>query len=503
MIASLVDKSLVTATGEAEVRYRLLETVRAYAAERLAEAGEEEQVRTAHARYFLDLAERGEPRLRSADQLTWLARLSAEHDNFAAALRYVIGARDAQAGLRFIAALSWFWIMRDYETEAGEWAVAVRDITAGPVPPDLADAYAICHIVSAMTAASQAEDAPATLLLDTLGTAASVAGPNPGHPLLVLAQPMLAFFSGERDRAMTELDALADHRDPWVRAARHAMTGHLVLNFGQIDDAGARLTQGHAEFQAIGDRWGIILCLAGLAEVEMARSHPEEALRILAEARGLAASGLHGNYSDMMLISMGQARARTGDIDGAREDLERGVRIAERIGEHDDGARGYLALGDLARQTGDLDQARHLAERAREITEPKIRLPGMGLLAMTAYSKLGCLSEQQGDLAAAARWHAQAVGLAASSAEVFLPSHPSLAEVVEGLAALAAAQGQPVRAAELLGLAHTLHGFRDEASLEVSRTTATVTSAIGTGAFDEAYGRGRVLTRSDALALVP
>ena len=160
MIASLVDKSLVTATGEAEVRYRLLETVRAYAAERLAEAGEEEQVRAAHARYFLDLAEQGEPRLRSADQLTWLARLSAEHDNFAAALRYVIGARDAQAGLRFIAALSWFWVMRDYETEAGEWAAAVRDITAGPVPPGLGDAYAICHIVSAMTAASQAEDAP-------------------------------------------------------------------------------------------------------------------------------------------------------------------------------------------------------------------------------------------------------------------------------------------------------------------------------------------------------
>ena len=91
MIASLVDKSLVTATGEAEVRYRLLETVRAYAAERLAEAGEEEQVRAAHARYFLDLAEQGEPLLRSREQLSWLARLAAEHDNFAAALRYAIG----------------------------------------------------------------------------------------------------------------------------------------------------------------------------------------------------------------------------------------------------------------------------------------------------------------------------------------------------------------------------------------------------------------------------
>jgi len=503
LIASLVDKSLVTATGEAEVRYRLLETVRAYAAERLAEAGEEEQVRAAHARYFLDLAEQGEPKLRSADQLTWLARLSAEHDNFAAALRYVIGARDAQAGLRFIAALSWFWVMRDYETEAGEWGTAVLDLTAGPVPPALGDALAICHIVAAMAMASKDQDVPATLLLDTLRTAASVAGPDPGHPLLVLAQPMLAFFGGDRDRAIAELDALGDHRDPWVRAARHAMTGHLVLNSGQIDEAGTQLAQGYAEFQAIGDRWGIILSLAGLGEVEMARDNPEEALRILVEARGLAASGLHGNFSDMMLISMGQARARTGDLDGARADLERGVRIAERIGEHDNGARGYLALGDLARRVGDMDQAHQLFERAREIAEPKIRQPGMSLLAMTAYSKLGCLSEQQGDLAGAARWHAQAIGQATGSAEVFLPGHPSLAEVVEGLAAFASAQGRPARAAELLGLAHTLHGFRDEASLEVVRTMATVTAAIGTGAFEEAYGRGRRLTRSDALALVP
>ena len=88
-----MDKSLVTATGEIDVRYHLLETVRAYAAERLAEAGEQDQVQAAHAGYFLALAERAAPELRGPDQLDWLARLSAEHDNFAAALRYAIGAR--------------------------------------------------------------------------------------------------------------------------------------------------------------------------------------------------------------------------------------------------------------------------------------------------------------------------------------------------------------------------------------------------------------------------
>jgi tetratricopeptide (TPR) repeat protein len=314
---------------------------------------------------------------------------------------------------------------------------------------------------------------------------------------------MLAYLGGDREQMQRDLSLLADHPDPWVRAAHHALGGHLALNVGQVDEAAAELTHGHLAFQVIGDRWGMILCLSGLADVEMARGHPGEALRILREARGHAASGLHGNFSDMMLIPMGLARARSGDVEGARADLERGVRIAERIGERDDEAKGYLALAELARQGDQLDEARQFVERALEITEPNLRRPGMSTVAISAYSKLGCLYEQQGDVAGAVRWHAKAMGLAAGSPEIFLPNHPSLAELVEGFAALAAARGEPGRAAELLGLAHTLHGFRDGASLEVARAAEAATAALGPEAFDAAYAAGQRLTRADAVALVP
>ena len=93
--------------------------------------------------------------------------------------------------------------------------------------------------------------------------------------------------------------------------------------------------------------------------------------------------------------------------------------------------------------------------------------------------------------------------MAAESPEIFVPAHPNLAEVVEGVAALAAARGQPTRAAELLGLAHTLHGFGDAASPEVARATAAARDALGAAAFEAAYARGQQLTRSDAVALVP
>jgi predicted ATPase/DNA-binding SARP family transcriptional activator len=501
LVASLVDKSLVTATGEADVRYHLLETVRAYAAERLAEAGEQGQVQAAHARYFLALAERAAPELRGPDQLDWLTRLSAEHDNSAAALRHAIRVRDVPTALRLVDALSWFWLMRDYEAEAGEWAVEVDDIAGDEVPPGLADAYAICHVLAAMTLATTATDVPPGLLMDTLRTALAAAGPDTQHPLLRLAMPMLAFFGGDTERGLSELRVLGDGPDGWVRAAAYAAAGHLAMNGGQLDQAATDLARSYADFTVIGDRWGLVVSLSGLAEVALARDDPDEAVRLLEEGRAIALGGLHRNFADMMLIKLGMARARQGKTDAARADLERGVHIAERIGEKDDAATGHLELAELARQLGDLDRARELVRHAVESAEANLGRPGMAGIATTAYSKLGCLDVQQGDLTSAADWHAKAAGLVGEREDVFLPNHPVAATVAEGCAALAAARGQHHRAAELLGLAHTLHGFRDAASPEVRRVTALSSAALGPADFAAAYTTGQGLTRADLAAL--
>ena len=192
----------------------------------------------------------------------------------------------------------------------------------------------------------------------------------------------------------------------------------------------------------------------------------------------------------MMLIPMGQARARSGDVEGARADLERGVRIAERIGEHDDEAKGYLALGELARQEDrDLDQARQLLERALEITEPHLRRPGMSTVAMSAYSKLGCLHEQQGDLAGAAGWHAKAIG--AGRRQRRRSSCPTIRpwpRWSRGSPRWPPPAASPAGRPSCSGLAHTLHGFRNAASLEVSpHRRGGDRTALGAGAFEAAY----------------
>jgi predicted ATPase/DNA-binding SARP family transcriptional activator len=497
IIASLLDKSLVTAGGGNHVRYRLLETVRVYAAERLAEAGETEPVAAAHARYFLDLAERAEPQLRSRDQLAWLKLLSAEHDNFAAALRHSTQVGDAATVMRLVAALAWYWITHDYDAEAGEWGTAAVRLASADIPAGLADAYALCQLVSVMTGMRDADD-PAKRLREVLGALPRLTQDS-GHPMLALVSPMLAALGGDAEAVRESLGKAAAHPDPWVRAARKLVSGHLAINSGDIETAGVELSVAYESFQRLGDRFGMMVSLGGMAEVAMAHGEPAEAVRSLEEARELAVDGIAGNFAKVMRVQLGRARAAAGDTAGGRADIEAAVRIAERIGELDHAAQGYVYLSELARVTGDLGEARALLERALEIVEPRLRRPDITFVAATTFTKLGCTAEQEGDLDGAAGWHRKALALLSNSSALVMQSNQTLAVVVEGVAALTAAHGDHARAAELLGLAHTLQGFRNAASLEVRRAEAA--SSLSEPEFEAAYASGRLLGQPDALAL--
>jgi predicted ATPase len=121
-LEGLVDHNLlqVAVQVDEEPRYGMLETVREYGLERLAESGEEGQVRARQARYFLAVAEQASAHLFGPDQASWLASLERDHDNLRAVLRWMREQHDAAAELRMVAALSWFWIMRGHFAEARE-----------------------------------------------------------------------------------------------------------------------------------------------------------------------------------------------------------------------------------------------------------------------------------------------------------------------------------------------------------------------------------------------
>lgn len=111
LLSSLVDKSLVVAetNGRAQARYHLLETIREYALEKLAESGQTARLRDQHLRLFLAHAEESLPKQFAAYQQLWLNWLAAEHDNLRAALAWALASGQIELGLRLANSLPRFW----------------------------------------------------------------------------------------------------------------------------------------------------------------------------------------------------------------------------------------------------------------------------------------------------------------------------------------------------------------------------------------------------------
>jgi non-specific serine/threonine protein kinase len=130
LLAILVDKSLVVADHQrGAVRYRLLETIRQYARERLEEVDEADRTRDRHLAFCVGLAEEAEPKLRGPEARMVMQRLDDEHDNLRAALDWALGT-DAESAQRLSGALGWFWWARDTHTEGRRWLA--RALAASP-----------------------------------------------------------------------------------------------------------------------------------------------------------------------------------------------------------------------------------------------------------------------------------------------------------------------------------------------------------------------------------
>ncbi|MFC8720775.1 ATP-binding protein, partial [Kitasatospora sp. NPDC057198] len=259
VIAALVDKSLVRAAADGpdgEVRYHLLETVRAYAAEKAAAAGTAARTRDAHAACLLALAERAEPRLRGPEQAHWSARLNAERDDLHAALGHLVGTGDATGALRLAGALVWFWTVGDHIGEAGHWTRAVRALVGEPAPPGLADAHALCTAVAVLLPAlgdGPAHD-PAALRLAAATVRAHLPA-HPAHPVLPLLGPCCALLLDDRPTARRELRALLDHPDPWTAAATRLTLGRIALAEDRPTEAAEQLARSREQFEQLGDQW--------------------------------------------------------------------------------------------------------------------------------------------------------------------------------------------------------------------------------------------------------
>ncbi|WP_371784584.1 BTAD domain-containing putative transcriptional regulator [Streptosporangium subroseum] len=487
LLTSLAEKSLVEVVGE---RYRMMETIRAYCAERLAETGEVEERREAHAAYYADLAAEADPHLRRGEQLEWLRRLDEERDDLHAALRWAIGTGRAEVGLRLLAGLAMYWWVRGRRSEGEGLATDLLDVI-GPEPVSgLEQEYAMCVLVAFSSESRTPE------LRERLERVRPLVPPIERRyrwPFLGILWPMFTGpppgFALDPSSAQTAL-AVAD---PWLRGLFHFGIGYLQL-YG--DDAGGaeRSFRDALElFRSIGERWGAALTLAELAELAELRgdrvaSHAlaDEALHLAEELESA------GDIAELLYRSaMGSVRA--GDLATAHAEYLRAAEYARRAGTPEAMAGARRGLGEVARLRGDLDEALVLTHEALALCpqgwysaeETRLRI----------IVDLGRIAASSGDGAEARAWYGKALE---QSPHRYLLVAGSAAE---GLAEVALLEGDAGGAARLLGAATALHGTAT-AHPDAVRTTEAVRALIGDTAYEEEWHAGARMSRSEVLAML-
>jgi len=497
----LVEKSFLVVGSDAEPRYRMLETIRAYCAGRLADAGEADQARRAFATHLAQLAERADPLLRGAGQYTWIRRLTVEQDNIHTALRWAIDRGEVELALRFGQALGWFWLLRGQRRESAALSREILAVSAdADRTPDVVRARAVCALTILNSNWSIAEAREPLVEAEPLMTAAPAAGDRPPHPLVVVGAVMLALYEQrDPDRALDLLTAQFESADPWTRAGARLMHAFNSMALGRLGDVAREIAAGLAGFEAIGDRWGMALALVGQAE--LAALEGDHARAIAALERAVDLSGELTDWEDtaQMYASLAKSRSRLGDHRGALADLARAERSAREQGESESDLWIRYVHAELAWLRGEVAESGRISQRldARMAGRDTTMIGGFRAQVQIRGALAGIRS---GDAAAGRAGLAAALRLARESQE-----RSTVAVVVDGVAAAVLwADDSPAsaeRAAVLLGAAHSIRGVFDHSSLDAPQARDGARRVLGGEAFDAAYRRGRELGYAEAVSL--
>ncbi|MFI7703053.1 BTAD domain-containing putative transcriptional regulator [Nonomuraea sp. NPDC049480] len=511
-LAGLVDKSLIETDG---ARYQMLDTIRLFCAERLAAAGEEERLRRAHAAWFLELARRGDDHLYRAEQLDWLARLSADNANLRAALRWSVE-HDRATALRLVAALAMYWWLSGRRGQATGHAVRLLGAIGTEPPAELGEEYALT-VLHAPPDAGSPHWERAREIVGALD-----------RPMRSRFGPALwGMIAGPPEPATGWGPRLLD-TDPWSRALGRLGHALIALLSGQIAPAERELDAVLADFGAVGERWGKAQALDWLALIAGWRGEWARAMGLWQDTIGLLEElGALEELVDV-LGRRAEARRRAGDVRAARADCERAADLVRRMGRPELMTVVHLRLGEIARFEGDLaDAADRLGAALGRSTETgAFTATGTRSRVLTA---LGRLAEANGDVAEAGRRHHEALTAALAS-----PLATDLADVAEGLAghallagvapaghenapgaaspaACAATQADGTanrmaraaeRAAVLLGVGVRLRGTTVAGDRDVARITAEATGVLGPEGFAAAFAKGARMGGDAAMAVL-
>ncbi len=474
LVTALAEKSLLVVEGDEVPRYRMLGTIKEYAAHRLAEAGESDLARHAHLAYFTELTETAEPQLRRADQVTWLATLEVEHDNIGSAMRGALAAGEAHAAMRLAAGAGWYWWLGGHRTEGMELITAATE-TPGEVSDEIrATVYAL--VVLFVNSGPGDEHQAAEWIHRAYEFSQRSDGSHPGTALVVPLERMLR----APDAILAAWEPLLNDEDPWVRALARLQLGKMRIMLGQdgrvVD---AYLVAALAEFRALGERFGISFALTELAELIAVRGEFAGACELYEEAAAVVTEV--GTVEDIIRIRSRQAQLYwlLGDEESTATAMAEARRFAARVTWP--GALAVLALSqaELARWGGDAEEVARQVGVATTLLRDEAK---EAHIRVVTHDLLGYVAD---DLGEASRHHALACEAAAATGHA-----PSIARVLVGVADLALRRDQCELAAGLLAASTGVRGRQDHSQPDVARIEQEVRRRLGEVRFAEAAREG-------------
>jgi predicted ATPase/class 3 adenylate cyclase/DNA-binding CsgD family transcriptional regulator len=525
-LALLVDKSLVLADdGGGRTRYRLLETVRQYALEKLGESSEADAVRARHRDHYTTMAAQLDTPPDDSYERR-IAQADTEIDNLRAAFTWSREHSDSELAMRLASSLQPLWVARGIR-EGSAWfdgVLTIENVHHGEVAPAvraraLADKAVLDAITRDYDSMDQAEQALAiarglddpALLARALSACGCIAGRNPevarpyfaeaitlarargdrwmmsqvlfwqAYGAILAGDPIAARAAGEEGRELA--DAIGDRFGS--RQCR-VWLGWAQMMHGDLGGAAAQLGGVAAEADAAHDVMCMFLALMGLGYA-LAYQGDSSVARAAAEACVAAAAQLGGIAEPGACAALGIAAIAAGDVLTARD-------ASEAMVQHGSvqGAINVERMAQVALSGGDLIAARRWADDAVSMTTGWHRM-----LALTTRARV---SRAQGEREQAERDVHEALVCGAD-----IGARTGVADILECLADLGCDGDSPREAARLLGAAHAIRQTIGEVRFQIHQagydaSAAVVRNALGEEDFQSAWAEGAALSTEEAIA---
>jgi predicted ATPase/class 3 adenylate cyclase len=373
LMEQLINKSLVIREEtQSESRYRMLETMRQYANEKLVESGKSDALRDHHLYYFLNLAETAAPHLIRPEQLEWLAQLDADYENLRAALEWALNKEIAEPSLRLCAGLGRYWYLRTFWLEGSKWMKSTLSKTAHN--PTRAE-----KIARAQALYQDAELADQLDDLERMKTSAEQS--------LALAQEV----SDNRELAIARFEV-----------------ANALYRRGDYEHALPLLEQSYVEFQALNDQYWQVNSYRWIIEILSSQGKLKflEKMKRMKDLLELARNGGERLNIANVLNEFSERLYSQNRLDEALRYAKEADRLFEQISPNINPTSFLFA--ELAWLKGDYEEAKRRYIEMRE----RYGLIGEKNLRSAMIASLGRLAMEQGNIDQAQAYFEEALATA-------------------------------------------------------------------------------------------